>query len=125
VVVGELPHGLRQRRPDPAVPADVLYTVCVVWLLWIAKWHELVDVGHIAAILPFILLLYTGVCFFSNWTVRSRWMVMYPYYALFQALVMPSLTPQSPHRRQRVAAPVGPDPRSVCRAVSRYVDPIA
>jgi cellulose synthase/poly-beta-1,6-N-acetylglucosamine synthase-like glycosyltransferase len=72
-------------------PLTFAYTVCVVWLLWSAKWHELVDPHHVAAILPFVLLLYTGVCFFSNWTVRSRWMVLYPYYALFQALVLPPL----------------------------------
>jgi cellulose synthase/poly-beta-1,6-N-acetylglucosamine synthase-like glycosyltransferase len=72
-------------------PLTFVYTVCVVWLLWLAKWHELADVGHLAAILPFVLLLYTGICFSSNWSVRSRWMVIYPYYALFQALVMPPL----------------------------------
>jgi cellulose synthase/poly-beta-1,6-N-acetylglucosamine synthase-like glycosyltransferase len=70
-------------------PLTFAYTVCVVWLLWAAKWHELVDVGHIAAILPFVILVYTGVSFFSNWSVRSRWMIIYPYYALFQALVLP------------------------------------
>lgn len=72
-------------------PLTFVYTACVVWLLWIAKWHELTDAGHLAAILPFVLLLYTGVCFFSNWSVRSRWMIIYPYYALFQALVLPPL----------------------------------
>jgi cellulose synthase/poly-beta-1,6-N-acetylglucosamine synthase-like glycosyltransferase len=72
-------------------PLTFVYTVCVVWLLWIAKWHELLDFRHIAAILPFVLLLYTAICFSSNWPVRSRWMVVYPYYALFQALVMPPL----------------------------------
>ncbi len=72
-------------------PLTFVYTACVVWLLWIAKWNELSDAGHIAAILPFVLLLYAGVCFFSNWSVRSRWMVIHPYYALFQALVMPPL----------------------------------
>jgi cellulose synthase/poly-beta-1,6-N-acetylglucosamine synthase-like glycosyltransferase len=72
-------------------PLTFVYTACIVWVFWIAKWHELVDVGHVAAILPFVVLLYTGVCFSSNWSVRSRWMVIYPYYALFQALVMPPL----------------------------------
>jgi cellulose synthase/poly-beta-1,6-N-acetylglucosamine synthase-like glycosyltransferase len=72
-------------------PLTFVYTVCIVWLLWIAKWGELADLGHIVAILPFIVLLYTGVCFFSNWPVRSRWMVIYPYYALFQVLVLPPL----------------------------------
>ena len=72
-------------------PLTFAYTVCVVWLLWSAKWHELVDPRHVAAILPFVLLLYTGVCYLSNWSVRSRWMVLYPYYALFQALVLPPL----------------------------------
>lgn len=72
-------------------PLTFVYTCCVVWLLWAAKWNELLDVRHIAAILPFVVLLYTGVCFFSNWSVRSRWMVLYPYYALLQALVLPPL----------------------------------
>jgi len=72
-------------------PLTFAYTVCLVWLMWAAKWHELFDVRHLAAILPFVLLLYTGVTFFSNWSVRSRWMVIYPYYALFQALVLPVL----------------------------------
>ncbi len=72
-------------------PLTFVYTACVVWLLWVAKWNELGDPRHLAAILPFILVVYTGVCFFSNWTVRSRWMVLYPYYALFQVLVLPPL----------------------------------
>jgi cellulose synthase/poly-beta-1,6-N-acetylglucosamine synthase-like glycosyltransferase len=72
-------------------PLTFAYTVCVVWLLWEAKWQELFDVRHVAAILPFVVLLYTGVCLFSNWSVRSRWMVVFPYYALFQALVLPLL----------------------------------
>jgi cellulose synthase/poly-beta-1,6-N-acetylglucosamine synthase-like glycosyltransferase len=72
-------------------PLTFAYTVCVVWLLWEAKWQELLDVRHVAAILPFIVLLYTGVSLFSNWSVRSRWMVVFPYYALFQALVLPPL----------------------------------
>ncbi len=72
-------------------PLTFVYTVCVVWLLWAAKWHELFDVRHLTAILPFVVLLYTGVCLFSNWSVRSRWMALYPYYALFQALVLPLL----------------------------------
>jgi hypothetical protein len=37
------------------------------YTLWAAKWHELVDVGHIAAILPFVVLLYTGVCLSRRW----------------------------------------------------------
>jgi cellulose synthase/poly-beta-1,6-N-acetylglucosamine synthase-like glycosyltransferase len=72
-------------------PLTFAYTVCVVWLLWEAKWQELFDVRHVAAILPFVVLLYTGVSLFSNWSVRSRWMVVFPYYALFQALVLPPL----------------------------------
>jgi cellulose synthase/poly-beta-1,6-N-acetylglucosamine synthase-like glycosyltransferase len=72
-------------------PLTFAYTVCVVWLLWAAKWQELFDVRHVAAILPFVVLLYTGVSLFSNWSVRSRWMVVFPYYALFQALVLPPL----------------------------------
>ncbi len=56
-------------------PLTFVYTVCVVWLLWVAKWNELGDPRHLAAILPFILVVYTGVCFLSNWPVRSRWIL--------------------------------------------------
>jgi cellulose synthase/poly-beta-1,6-N-acetylglucosamine synthase-like glycosyltransferase len=73
-------------------PLTFVYTACIVWLLWLAKWKELGDIRHIANILPFVLLLYTGVCFSANWSVRSRWMLIYPYYALLQTLVMPPLS---------------------------------
>ena len=67
-------------------PLTFVYTVCVVWLLWVAKWNELGDPRHLAAILPFILVVYTGVCFLSNWPVQAA-----GFYALFQVLVLPPL----------------------------------
>jgi len=40
-------------------------------------------------LMPLIILIYTAVTLIANWQVRSKWMIVYPYYALFQALVMP------------------------------------
>lgn len=39
--------------------------------------------------LPLIILMYMTVTFIANWQVRSRWMVVFPFYALFQVIVMP------------------------------------
>ena len=41
--------------------------------------------------LPLVLVTYVVVTFISNFQVRSRWMVVFPIYALAQALVLPVL----------------------------------
>jgi cellulose synthase/poly-beta-1,6-N-acetylglucosamine synthase-like glycosyltransferase len=72
-------------------PVTFFYTSGLVWLLCIAKWGELKNPAHVMYTLPFILLIYTGVCAASSWQVRSRWMIAFPYYSLFQVLVLPPL----------------------------------
>jgi len=39
--------------------------------------------------LPLLLVTYVIVTFVSNFQVRSRWMLVFPIYALAQSLVMP------------------------------------
>jgi hypothetical protein len=72
-------------------PVTFFYTSGLVWLLCLAKWGELQNPAHIVYTLPFILLIYTGLCAASSWQVRSRWMIAFPYYSLFQVLVLPPL----------------------------------
>lgn len=67
-------------------PISLVYRVALVWLLLYGKVHALTAAGRL---LPVVILLYTGVLVVSNWSVRSRWMILYPYYALAQALVLP------------------------------------
>ena len=35
------------------------------------------------------MLLYTAICFATNWPARSRWMLFFPYYSLLQVTLMP------------------------------------
>ena len=72
-------------------PLTFFYTSGLVWLLCLAKWGELRSPAHVLYTLPFILLIYTGLCAASSWQVRSRWMIAFPYYSIFQVLVLPPL----------------------------------
>lgn len=67
-------------------PLTVVYRVALVWLLYVGKVVALSDAWRI---LPIVVLAYTGITAVSNWSVRSRWMIAYPYYALVQSLLMP------------------------------------
>ena len=68
-------------------PTSLAYAALLVWLGLVGKAATLVAT---AALLPAIILLYTGITLAANWEVRSRWMVLYPYCALVQALVLPA-----------------------------------
>jgi Glycosyl transferase family group 2 len=67
-------------------PLSLVYRVALVWLLLYGKVQALTRATHL---LPVVILLYTCVLLASNWSVRSRWMILFPYYALAQALVLP------------------------------------
>ena len=58
-------------------------------LLLIGKWGGLANNRSAMHVLPFLVLIYTALSFLANWEVGSRWMILVPYYALFQALVVP------------------------------------
>ena len=70
-------------------PITFAYTVCAVWLLLLGKWHELSNIRSAVHVVPFLILIYTVLSIVANWEVRSRWMIAIPYYALFQAIVVP------------------------------------
>ena len=70
-------------------PITFAYTACAVWLLLVGKWNELSHPATAFQVIPFLILIYTALSVLSNWEVRTRWMILVPYYALFQALVVP------------------------------------
>ncbi len=39
-------------------------------------------------LIPIILAIYMFITYFANWKVRSKWMILFPFYALFQVLVL-------------------------------------
>jgi cellulose synthase/poly-beta-1,6-N-acetylglucosamine synthase-like glycosyltransferase len=69
-------------------PVTLAYTAGLVWLGFVAK-----SVGLLTAVeaVPLIALVYTAVTLLSNWEARDRWMIVFPYYSLVQAITMPLL----------------------------------
>ena len=59
-----------------------------MWLTFAWKWTSPFSVESLA-IVPMLIVAYTAICLFTNWPVRSRWMILFPYYSLLQVLLMP------------------------------------
>jgi cellulose synthase/poly-beta-1,6-N-acetylglucosamine synthase-like glycosyltransferase len=70
------------------LPLFLVYFAAFVWLGFFWKWTSLVSVQSLS-IVPMLILAYTAICVFTNWPVRSRWMILFPYYSLLQVLLMP------------------------------------
>jgi cellulose synthase/poly-beta-1,6-N-acetylglucosamine synthase-like glycosyltransferase len=64
-----------------------IYYVGFVYVLLVAKVESAWTSG--LRYLPALFVVYTLVSFAANWQVRSRWLLLYPYYAFCQSLVMP------------------------------------
>jgi cellulose synthase/poly-beta-1,6-N-acetylglucosamine synthase-like glycosyltransferase len=95
-------HLLRQRRlwwagnfrhvvvnfdTNVRFPIWTLYYVLLVYLGSTGKIGS--AVGSSLHNLPVILLLYTGISVVANWQVRSKWMILYPYYSLAHSTLLP------------------------------------
>lgn len=70
------------------LPLYLTYFAVCVWLGFFWKWQSLLSIQSLA-IVPVLIVLYTVICVVTNWPVRSRLMILFPYYSLFQVLVMP------------------------------------
>jgi Glycosyl transferase family group 2 len=68
-------------------PLWSLYYLVLVWALLAGKVSA---VFTEATVLPTLILAYTALTVIANWPVRSRWMLVFPFYALAQAVVMPA-----------------------------------
>lgn len=69
-------------------PVLAMYNVGLIYLLLHGKWHELITATQV---IPVLILVYTLLTTLSNWPVRSRWLIAFPYYTLAQALIMPPI----------------------------------
>jgi hypothetical protein len=73
------------------LPVVTGYTLLAIFATLYFKWWSLIDIRLFPLQLPLLFLAYVMVTFVSNFQVRSRWMLVFPLYALFQSLVMPAL----------------------------------
>ncbi len=67
-------------------PLWFTYYFLVVWLLLPFKWVGLI---YYTEIIPVVYFAYVAMTIVANWRVRSVYMLIFPFYSLFQALVMP------------------------------------
>jgi hypothetical protein len=71
------------------LPVVTGYTVLAVFASVYFKWWSMIDLSLLPYQLPLLLITYVIVTFVSNFQVRSRWMLVFPIYALAQSMVMP------------------------------------
>ncbi len=71
------------------LPIITGYMILAVYATIEFKWWGMINWGTLPTELPLVLVAYAFVTFISNLQVRSRWMLVYPIYALAQSLVMP------------------------------------
>lgn len=66
-------------------PFHFIYFTFIIYFLLPLKLYELLS--HII-LLPILMLIYAVLTYFANWKVRSKWMLIFPIYALFQVTVL-------------------------------------
>lgn len=70
------------------MPVFLLYFTGLVWLGMFWRTEHVIGLESFR-FAPMLVLFYTGLCYLTNWQVRSRWMILFPYYSLIQVLIMP------------------------------------
>jgi Glycosyl transferase family group 2 len=73
------------------LPVLTSYYLIAIWLSWYVKLWTTLSPGAVVSSLPLVYLAYVFVTVISNLQVVSPWMVVFPFYALAQVLVMPPL----------------------------------
>jgi len=71
------------------LPVLTSYYVVAIWLTWYVKWWTMLSPGALLSSLPYVYCAYLFVTVTANLQVVSPWMVLFPFYALAQVLVMP------------------------------------
>lgn len=75
-------------------PAWTFYYVGLVWVGVYFKWHSIIDYLHpfvLVQMLAWLFVLYALITLCANWQVRSWRMLVFPPYALLQAILMPTI----------------------------------
>ncbi len=73
------------------LPVMTLYSLAVIWASFYFRWWNSVDWRSLVATLPMLYISYLVVTLVSNVQVASPWMLVFPFYALAQAMVLPPL----------------------------------
>ena len=71
------------------MPGYLFYYLGLVWIGLYWKVQGDFNPERVAYYLPTLMVAYTIVCVVTNWPVRSKWMILFPYYSLAQVMVMP------------------------------------
>ncbi len=66
-------------------PFHFIYFTFIIYFLMPFK---VIDMISHPQTIPLILSIYVLITYFANWKVRSKWMLIFPFYALFQVLVL-------------------------------------
>jgi len=73
------------------LPVLTTYYLVAVWASLYFKWWTMLSPAAVISSLPVVYAAYLFVTAISNLQVLSPWMVVFPFYALAQVLVMPPL----------------------------------
>ena len=71
------------------LPVLTSYYLLAIWVSWYLKWWTTLSPATFVASLPVVYAAYVFVTLTSNLQVASPWMLLFPFYALAQVLVMP------------------------------------
>jgi hypothetical protein len=71
------------------LPVLTSYYLIAIWASWYFKWWTMLTPAAVLSSLPLVYCAYLFVTVTSNLQVASPWMIVFPFYALAQVLVMP------------------------------------
>jgi hypothetical protein len=82
---GAFRHSVINMHHNIRHPFHFIYFTFIMYFLVPAK---ILDMSKHIELLPVIIGIYVLLTFLANWKLRSRWMFLFPFYALFQVGVM-------------------------------------
>lgn len=83
---GAFRHSVINWRTNLSTPT---YAVYFTFLIFLMLPFKIVEIFNHLEIFPYILAFYIGFNFISNWEIRSWYFFLFPFYALFQVLILP------------------------------------
>ncbi|MCS7092065.1 MAG: hypothetical protein NZM26_01790 [Patescibacteria group bacterium] len=66
-------------------PFHFIYFSFIIYFLYPIKVYELIKYWYL---FPLLVLLYIVITFLANWKVRNKYMILFPFYAFFQVMVI-------------------------------------
>jgi hypothetical protein len=72
-------------------PVRALYATIGIWSCFYWKWWAMIDWNSLPSTLAVLWLFYVLVTLVANFQVRSRWMLLMPFYSLVQGMLLPLL----------------------------------